>query len=290
MAASDGNYYLAFEYANEGSVDEYLKSNNHNASVNQPLVPDECIKSIIRGAMQGLAHIHNHGIIHRDIKPANLLLSNGICKIADFTLSRRVVSAAAAIGDATRLTTYVSTRWYRAPELLLKAPFYGTPVDVYAMGCLTAEMYDPFGNPLFATASEVGQLHQIFSSLGVPTQESWPEGVRLMRELKIECPRMEDRMQLELRLAPYLTSTSLDWIRNMLALRPEHRMSAEQSLQHPFLSSNQPGVEVVPVISSTSSALSEMSSPTGRSTTTAPIQKPRVVRNPYQKKQLSAVQ
>jgi len=58
--------------------------------------------------------MHKHGFFHRDIKPENLLIKDNIIKIADFGLSREMRSKSA-------FTDYVSTRWYRAPEILLKS-------------------------------------------------------------------------------------------------------------------------------------------------------------------------
>ena len=149
-------------------------------------------------------------------------------------------------------------------------------------------MYDPSGKPLFAASSEVGQLHQIFSTLGLPTQESWPEGVRLMEQLEVACPPMEDRRPLESRLASYLTETSRDWLRNLLALCPEHRFTATQALNHNFVLPNHPGVQLFPVISSASSGAvfspSQSSQTVGEITPTPPTMKSRVIRNPYQKK------
>ena len=77
----------------------------------------------------------------------NLLVSRDAIKIADFGLARETRAA-------PPLTEYVSTRWYRAPEVLLRAPRYGAPVDLFAMGAILAELYAL--RPLFPGSSEVG--------------------------------------------------------------------------------------------------------------------------------------
>ena len=76
----------------------------------------------------------------------NLLVSRDVIKVADFGLAREVKSR-------PPYTEYVSTRWYRAPEVLLRAPFYSKPVDMFAVGAIMAELY--MLRPLFPGSSEV---------------------------------------------------------------------------------------------------------------------------------------
>ena len=85
--------------------------------------------------LTGLAYLHERGYFHRDLKPENLLINNqNVVKLADFGLAREIRAR-------PPFTEYVSTRWYRAPELLLCSPNYNSPIDIFAMGCILAEMY-----------------------------------------------------------------------------------------------------------------------------------------------------
>ena len=92
--------------------------------------------------------MHKHGYFHRDLKPENLLESNGTVKIADFGLAREIRAK-------PPFTSYVSTRWYliiyihryRAPEVILRAKDYNSPIDIFALGCIMAELYKLW--PLF---------------------------------------------------------------------------------------------------------------------------------------------
>lgn len=99
--------------------------------------------------LRGLDHCHSHGVLHRDIKGSNLLIdNNGILKIADFGL--------ASFYDPTHaqpLTSRVVTLWYRPPELLLGATYYGTAVDLWSTGCILAELYA--GKPIMPGRTEV---------------------------------------------------------------------------------------------------------------------------------------
>lgn len=97
----------------------------------------------------GLDHCHSRGVLHRDIKGSNLLIdNNGILKIADFGL--------ASFYDPDQnqpLTSRVVTLWYRPPELLLGATYYGTAVDLWSTGCILAELYA--GKPIMPGRTEV---------------------------------------------------------------------------------------------------------------------------------------
>ena len=72
--------------------------------------------------LRGLKYIHSAGVIHRDLKPENILINGSDCKlkITDFGLARGVVKE----HDASKLTEYVVTRWYRAPEIMCSSRQY----------------------------------------------------------------------------------------------------------------------------------------------------------------------
>ena len=78
--------------------------------------------------------MHKHGFFHRDLKPENLLIEEGVVKLTEFGLTR-------AIREKPPFTEYVTTRWYRAPEVLLKSTTYNSPIDIFALGCIMAELY-----------------------------------------------------------------------------------------------------------------------------------------------------
>merc|ERR550537_1682277 len=82
---------------------------------------------------QALHHVHKNGYFHRDMKPENLLYSGDTIKLADFGLAREIRAR-------PPFTDYVSTRWYRAPEVLLRSQSYNSPLDVWACGCIMAEL------------------------------------------------------------------------------------------------------------------------------------------------------
>ena len=93
------------------------------------------IKSFLYQLLNGTAKCHKHKVLHRDLKPQNLLINaDKVLKLADFGLAREIRSR-------PPFTDYVSTRWYRAPEILLRSTNYNSPVDMFAMGAIMAELY-----------------------------------------------------------------------------------------------------------------------------------------------------
>ena len=125
------------------------------------------IKSYLIMTLQGLEYLHMHWILHRDLKPNNLLINDqGVLKITDFGLAK-------AFGTPSRtLTHQVVTRWYRSPELLFGARFYGTGIDVWAVGCIGAELM--LRKPFFTGDTDLAQLTKIFEVCGTPSDKQWP--------------------------------------------------------------------------------------------------------------------
>ena len=95
--------------------------------------------------------MHKHGFFHRDLKPENILIKKMeeeeiVVKIGDLGLAREIRSR-------PPYTEYVSTRWYRAPEILLHSPNYNSPVDIFALGCIMVELFN--NSPLFTGNNEI---------------------------------------------------------------------------------------------------------------------------------------
>lgn len=100
-------------------------------------------------------------MVHRDLKPSNILINeNCDLKICDFGLAR--------IQDP-QMTGYVSTRYYRAPEIMLTWQKYDVEVDIWSAGCIFAEMLE--GKPLFPGKDHVNQFSIITELLGTPPDE-----------------------------------------------------------------------------------------------------------------------
>jgi cyclin-dependent kinase len=212
--------YLVFEYL-DTDLKKYIDS--HGRGNKNPL-PTSIIKSFMYQLCKGVAHCHSHGVMHRDLKPQNLLVDRekGLLKIADLGLGRAF---------AVPLKSYtheIVTLWYRAPEVLLGASHYSTPVDIWSVGCIFAELSRK--SPLFPGDSELQQLLHIFRLLGTPTEEVWP-GVSTLRDWH-DYPHWQP--QNISRVVPDLDPQGVNLLSSMLQINPAKRISAKAALQHTF--------------------------------------------------------
>lgn len=113
--------------------------------------------------LAGLSYAHAANVMHRDLNPSNLLV-NADCslKICDFGLAR-------SFDKDALMSDYVVTRWYRSPELLLGARRYDFGVDLWAVGCILAEMLGR--RAIFPGRDPVHQLSLVCKVVGMPRDE-----------------------------------------------------------------------------------------------------------------------
>ncbi len=213
--------HFVFEFLDQNLYQLYNQMREKGKSF-----PESEIRSMVYQVALGLAYMHKHGFFHRDLKPENLLIHKEYVKIGDFGLAREIRSR-------PPFTDYVATRWYRAPEILLKSTTYNSPVDIFALGCIMAELYTL--TPLFRGSSDTDQLYKVCSILGSPTQNSWPEGHRLATQMGFNFPQFPP-VQLST-IIPNASEDALQLISEMLKYDAQKRPSAQQILQHPYFMS-----------------------------------------------------
>ncbi|KAK6115047.1 hypothetical protein DH2020_007316 [Rehmannia glutinosa] len=120
------------------------------------------VKCLMKQLLEGLAFLHENGVMHRDLKPSNILINQvrGQLKICNFGLSRYFGKASGSY------TPGLVTLWYRAPELLLRVKEYSSAIDMWSVDCIMAELL--LNEVLFRGNSEIQQLESIYILLGTP--------------------------------------------------------------------------------------------------------------------------
>mmetsp|Transcript_9395 Transcript_9395/g.28132 ORF Transcript_9395/g.28132 Transcript_9395/m.28132 type:complete len:312 (-) Transcript_9395:44-979(-) len=216
--------FLAFEF-----LDQDLK-HHMDARQGRGLEP-RAVASFAYQILAGVAFCHERRVLHRDLKPQNLLLDRrGTLKLADFGLAR-------AFSSPRRAYTHeVITLWYRAPEILLGAEHYSTPVDAWSIGCIFCEMAS--SKPLFPGDSEIDELFRIFRVRGTPHDHCWP-GVSQLPNYKTEFPKWHpQRLECAVpELAPHegdAQGAALDLVASLLTYAPTRRATCRKALEHPF--------------------------------------------------------
>lgn len=214
----DGSLYYIFEYV-DSDLCRLVKA--HPSGLEELPAAD-----FARQLFSGLAHMHQHNFFHRDLKPENVLLDTvrQTIRIADLGQAR-------SLRARPPFTDYVGTRWYRAPECLLRDRTYSSPVDVWASGLIFAELLH--GTALFCGTSTIDQLYKIFAVLGQPVNSTdWPDFARLAQAVRFRIPDRNGRgLQ---RILPTCSSQAHVFLTETLTLNPRRRPVARKCLEHTY--------------------------------------------------------
>ena len=219
---SEKKLHLIFDYI-DYDLKKYMSEHKHTVTSYQ-------IKLFLYQLINGVNYCHSRRIIHRDLNPQNLLVDKvGNLKIADFGLAR-------AFGIPIKTLTHeIETLWYRAPEVLLGQKQYSLGVDIWAVGCIFAEMIEK--RPLFNGDSEIDQIFKIFQFHGTPTPADWPNIAKLP-DFKPTFPKFK-AVNPETHFKNF-EKCGLDLCMKMLALDPARRISMKEALKHPFFADIRP--------------------------------------------------
>ena len=216
-------------------VTDFLESVLH-AVIKANILQDIHKQYVIYQLLRALKYMHSGEMIHRDIKPSNILLNSDSCiKLCDFGLARSVAPTAARQTDPV-MTDYVATRWYRAPEILFGAPNYTKGVDVWAVGCILAEMI--IGKPLFPGTSTLDQLTRVLEVTGRPGDEDIRSIKSTFAVTMLESIRQPSGGRPPPSLAtrlPKATPDMIDFMQKCFQFNPLKRATVVELLNHSFV-------------------------------------------------------
>ncbi|KAJ3149682.1 Cyclin-dependent kinase-like 3 [Geranomyces michiganensis] len=221
-----GKLYLVFEHLDH-TILEDLDKRPHGLSDDRE---NGTVRKCMWQLLKAMDYLHSHNVIHRDIKPENILVSvNGVVKLCDFGFARTLA------GPGAKYTDYVATRWYRAPELLVGDTEYGKAVDVWATGCIFAEILT--GQPLFPGDTDIDQLYRIMKILGPLTKRHMEVFLKNPLFVGVRIPEVSKTTPLESKL-PNVAADAMTWLRQCLIYDSDQRAPTRTLMSMPYFQSD----------------------------------------------------
>ncbi|KAJ9294028.1 hypothetical protein DTO271G3_7156 [Paecilomyces variotii] len=256
--------FMVFEYTEH----DLLQIIHHHTQPQRHPIPAPMVRSILFQLLNGLLYLHSNWVLHRDLKPANILVtSSGAVRIGDLGLARLFYKPLNSLFSGDKV---VVTIWYRAPELLLGSRHYTPAVDLWAVGCIFAELLSL--RPIFkgeeakmdskkTVPFQRNQMMKIMEILGLPRKENWPGLVSMPEYPQLQNlalsrgaghfnkpSNLEGWYQSCLKNGGYSQNSSagtpgadgFDLLSRLLEYDPTKRITAREALEHPYFKNGGP--------------------------------------------------
>ena len=230
--------YMVYEYAEH----DLLQIIHYHSHPEKRMIPARMIRSIMWQILDGVSYLHQNWILHRDLKPANIMVTvNGCIKIGDLGLARKFSNLLQTLYTGDKV---VVTIWYRAPELLLGARHYTPSIDIWAVGCIFAELIGL--QPIFkgeeakmdskkTVPFQGNQLQRILEVLGTPTPKVWTNLTKYPEYHQfLKFPKYRDSLPAWYRSTGGGDKNVLDLLYKLLTYDPTKRIDAVESLEHSY--------------------------------------------------------
>ncbi|OLY81906.1 Serine/threonine-protein kinase ppk15 [Smittium mucronatum] len=244
------------------NVYEMIKQNNYVG------LSTKSIKMLSSQLLDSLIILKKAKIIHCDLKPENIMLKD------KDSFELKVIDFGSACYEDQSVFTYIQSRFYRSPEVILGLP-YNTAIDMWSFGCIVAELF--LGLPIFPGTSEFNQLDRIVKLLGLPpfnmlqagkktneyfkrisskgwrikTNEEYQKdtgriidpGNQLMNsdsilDLIMKYPYKESMNKQQIEIENNNRLILVDFLTKSLDINPETRLTPEEAVLHPFMNKN----------------------------------------------------
>ena len=219
-----GYLFLVFDYA-EKNLLQLIEDNPKGLN-------PELIRSLTYQMCKAVSYLHKKNIIHRDIKPENILIKDySKVELCDFGFARKM-KIDEKTNNLQKMTDYVATRWYRAPEVILGQGNYGPEIDFWSIGCLMGEMAT--GRALFPGDNQFNQLEYIIKILGnlpeylVNFYDNNPN-FNINKLLTVEKPKTLEKIYGKI-----MSPDALDFMKGLLELDPKKRLNADTVFDHKY--------------------------------------------------------
>lgn len=187
--------------------------------------------------LKGLVFLEKHKIIHCDLKPENILCADTMCR------NLKLVDFGSGCFRDEQIYTYVQSRFYRSPEVILRIK-YTEKVDIWSLGCILAELYT--GEPIFPGNNEQEQLELIMELCGMPPESMVDKSRKkehyfdtdyspfLIEDEELGILRIPNSRSLR-DAVPCEDNDFLDFVRKCLEIDPETRFSASEAMEHTWI-------------------------------------------------------